>query len=378
MSIKVEKNKRKTTKPAGRQVGKRATEEKKQFVLFGGFGDKQKEQFYREIHALITSGVDIKVCLDILAEEYPKKNIKQLIHELRDALIGGQSLSSAMEKKKEFSPYEYYNIRIGEESGSLPLVLEELSFYFKRKTGIQRQFLGAISYPVFIFSVTLGVLYFMMNFVVPMFADVFSRFGGELPDITKKVITLSEFFQSYSAFVFLGIIAVIGGLYSQREQLWFRKASSRFLLAVPVFGAIISKVYLNRFCLSMKILVAAKTPLMDALSMTKEMIGFYPLEHALEGATEKVFKGAPLHVSLGEYKVFPRRMISMIRVAEEINQLDSMFERLSDQMNEEIEHQTSIMGKIIEPVMIFVIALMVGFILISMYLPLFELSTRIN
>lgn len=346
--------------------------------LFNKFSDKQKEQFYREIHALLTSGVDIKVCLDILAEEYPKKAVKAIILELRDALIKGDSLSKAMQKRKEFSPYEYFNIRIGEESGSLPIVLEELTFYFKRKTAIQRQFLGAITYPGFIFIVTLGVLYFMLNFVVPMFADVFKRFGGDLPDITQRVINLSNFFQAYSKYVFLGMIAFAGLIYSQRQQEWFRKYTSLIILKIPVFGNIIRQVYLNRFCLSMKILVAAKTPLMDALNMTKEMIVYYPLERALEGATQKVFKGEPLYSSLGEHKIFPGRMVSMIRVAEEINQLDSMFERLSDQMNEEIEHQTGLMGKVIEPVMILVIAVLVGFILISMYLPLFELSTKIN
>ena len=342
------------------------------------FSDKRKEQFYREMHALLTSGVDVRACLDMLAEEYPVKHIQGIIEELRDALVKGDSLSGAMQRKKAFSPYEYHNIRIGEESGSLTTVLYELSFYYKRKLMIQRQFIGAITYPLLTLFVTVGVLYFMLNFVVPMFEDVFKRFGGGLPDITQKVIALSNFFRSYSLFVFIGVCAFFGLIYTQRNETWFRKMSSKLLLKIPVFGGIIQQVYLNRFCLSMKILIAAKTPLIDAMKLTREMIVYYPLETALEAATQQVFKGEALFSALGEHKIFPKRMISMIRVAEEINQLDEMFARLSDQMNEEIEHQTSVMGRVIEPVMIILIALLVGVILIAMYLPLFELSTKIT
>lgn len=377
MAIKIDTHKTKEKKKASTAPA----EKENSFQLpdlFNRFSDKQKELFYREIHALLTSGVDVKVCLDILSEEYPKKNVKKLIEDLRDALIKGDSLSKAMQEKGDFSPYEYFNIKIGEESGTLPLVLNELAFYYKRKTAIQRQFIGAITYPMFILSVTLGVLYFMLNFVVPMFADVFKRFGGELPGITKKVIAMSNFFQDYSGYMILGVITLIGGLYSQREKLWFRKLTSRIILRIPVFGKVIRQVYLNRFCLSMKILIAARTPLMDALSMTREMITFYPLEVALEGAKNKVYKGETLFKSMSEYKIFPRRMVSMIRVAEEINQLDTMFARLSDQFDEEIEHQSGLLGKVIEPIMILVIAILVGGILIAMYLPLFELSTQIN
>lgn len=218
----------------------------------------------------------------------------------------------------------------------------------------------------------------MMKFVVPMFADVFKRFKGELPYFTRLIIRLSDAFSNYSLYLFLGITIIVVFLYGKRKTVWFRKLSADVLLRTPIMKDMISKIYLARFCQSMNLLISAKTPLVTAIDLVKKMVGFYPIEVSLETIQEDILKGQPLHLSLSKFKIYNRRMISLIRVAEEVNQLDVMFSKLAKQYSDEVEHQTSILGSLIEPIMIIFLGLLVAIILVAMYLPLFQMSSTVG
>jgi type IV pilus assembly protein PilC len=140
----------------------------------------------------------------------------------------------------------------------------------------------------------------------------------------------------------------------------------------------ISKIYLARFCQSMNLLISSKTPLVTAIELVKKMIGFYPIEISLEIMQEDIMKGQPLHISLSKFKIYNKRMVSLIKVAEEVNQLDTMFAKLAKQYTDEVEHETSILGSLIEPIMIIFLGLLVALILVAMYLPLFQMSNTVG
>ncbi len=344
----------------------------------GKLNNKKKERLYSELHALLMAGVDVRSALELLEQEQTKKGDRELLQGIKEAVVKGAGLSLAMEQSGKFSSYEYYSIKIGEESGRLLEVLEQMAAYYGKRIKLQRQFVSVLAYPSFILLITVGVVYFMLHYIVPMFNDVFKRFDGELPELTQLVINLSENFSAWSNYVLIGITGLIVLVFTQRKQPWFRKTTAAFITRIPVFGKAVRKVYLARFCQAMHLLCASKTPLVEAIGLVEKMIGFYPMEQALNKVQEQLMRGVALHHGLAGFKVFEKRMVALIKVAEEVNQLDTMFKRLSDQYSEEVEHQTSIIGSVMEPLMIIIIAAFVGLILVAMYLPLFQLSTSIG
>lgn len=351
----------------------------KDISLFGqALSDKKKESFYSELNILFAAGVDIKTALELIEEEQPKAREKELFRKIKDAVVSGGSLSDAMNSTGKFSPYEYYSIKIGEESGRLTEVLEDLAKFFAGKIRQKRQVMNAVSYPIVVMLTAFGVIWFMLRFVVPMFADVFKRFKGELPAMTKVVIKASDFLGSNGLYIFLVLASLIAFIYMSRSKDWFRSRSTALLIRLPVFGDIFKKIYLARFCHSMHLLLSARTPLVSALELVQKMVGFYPIERSLETVKNDILHGSSLYNSLSKFTIYNSRMRSLIKVAEEVNQTDVIFARLAKQYTDEVEHRTSLLGSIIEPFMIVFLGLLVAVILIAMYLPLFQLSTSIH
>jgi type IV pilus assembly protein PilC len=220
----------------------------------------------------------------------------------------------------------------------------------------------------------MGVLIFMLSSVVPMFKEIFLRFDKELPPFTQSVLDLSDWFKSYGLFMFLLIIVLFFVVFSQRKKLVFRKYSADVVLKIPIVGGLVRKVYLARLCQSMALLISSKVPLIRTLELMQGIISYYPLELALSNIIRRVEKGESLANSMQEHDVFDKKMVTLIRVAEETNSLDKMLSRLANQYNESIEHSSSTIGTLIEPIMILLVGLIVGIILVAMYQPLFNIG----
>lgn len=342
------------------------------------FSDKAKEEFYKEFSSLLDSGIDIQRTLTILIEEQSNKKVLAILEQIRERLITGSSLSEALRETGHFTAYEFQSIKIGEETGRLRIILEHLSEYFTNKVKLRRQLISVFTYPAFVILITIGVLYFMLNSVVPMFEDVFKQFGQDLPYLTQKIIGISKHFSTFLLYFSLGLVALIIYGYSQRKEDWFRNLTAKTVLRIPVFGVLMKKIYLARTCQSLSLLLASKTPLVTSLSLVEEMIGFYPIETALNAIKGEIVKGGSFHSGLARYPIFDRRLVSLTKIAEETNQLDSTFDRLSKQYQEDIEFRTKLIGTIIEPLIIVIIGLVVGVIMVAMYLPMFNLSNVIK
>lgn len=342
------------------------------------FNDKKKERFYSDLYTLFNAGMDLRSAFDLLLEEQTKEKEKQIIQAIQERVIKGSSFSNSLKVSGYFSPYEYFSIKIGEETGNLSSILNELSIYFQKRVLLKRQLSKVFSYPLFVISLSVGVVYFMMKYIVPMFGTIFKRFGGELPEMTKKVIWLSDFVSAYSSWFFGSLFIIIALLYWQRKKTWFRRYSANILLRIPFFGALIRKVYIARFCQSMQLLISSHTSLTEALEMVEQMIGFYPLEQAIRQLKSDIIKGESLSKSMQKHPIFDRKMISLIKVAEEVNQMDLMFQKLSKQYSEEVDHKTATIGSIMEPALMLFIGSIVGFILIALYMPMFNLGNTIK
>lgn len=348
----------------------------KEITLFGkGMSDRKKERFYTELHTLLTAGVDIRTAFELLVTEAERKEDKALYESILHGIVAGATLPDAVRATDKFTPYEYYSLRIGEEAGRMNNVLHDLSVYYSKKIKQKRKVTGALSYPAIVITVAVLAVVFMLRFVVPMFADMLSRFGSDLPALTKLVIRASGFLGRYGLWILAVLTGIIFFMYSRRRKERFRRLVSRIVLKLPFIGKITRKVYVERFAHAMHLLLLSKTNLIDALELVQKMVAFYPIEQSLTSIRAEVFAGASLYESMAKHAIYPKRMISLIRVAEEVNQLDTMFGKLSHQLSDEIDHETSMLGSVIEPLMILCLGVMVAVILVAMYLPMFKLGT---
>ncbi|PBQ30233.1 general secretion pathway protein GspF [Sphingobacteriaceae bacterium] len=340
------------------------------------FGAKEKEGFYSELGLLLSTGVDVKTAFEIIEEDVPNKKHKALLEQIKNDIISGLMIYEAIAKyPKIFTRYEAQSIKIGEETGKLADVLTELGAYYLAAVKLKRQIIGVLTYPIVVISMAILIVYFMLSFVVPVFADIFKQTGGELPQITQFLIDLSN--QSgtiFSAIILIAIMFVVLHK-TQSKKDGYRRFTSALFLKIPVINVLIRKVYLARFCQSMKLLSGAKVMIHEALDLVKNMIDYYPMEKALAVVKHEVIaEGKLLNESLAKHTIFPKKLVALIKLSEEVNAPEIIFDKLYKQYSDEIEHQQAVVAKLIEPLFLIVLGLFVGFILAAMYLPMFEMS----
>ncbi len=337
--------------------------------------DKTKEYFYLELGSLLQAGVNLKSSMELVTASQEKRKDKELLQQIQEDIISGSSFSKALDKSGKFSIYEVFSIQIGEESGKLIEVLHDLSLYYKNKVNQRRKIQSALTYPSIVLMTAFGAIFFMLKFVVPMFGDVFKQFGGQLPLITQYIISFSKVVEDYwiSGFILTFIIVVT--FWRTRKTLRFRQLSSSLIIKIPVVGDLVKKIYMARFCNAMRLLINARLPLIQSISLARQMLGYYPIETTLYNIEEEILKGNSLNQSMKQFKIYPAKMIQLIKVGEETNKLDHFFQVLAEQSMKEIEYQTTALSSLIEPFIMLFLGLIVGLIMIAMYLPMFELSS---
>ncbi|SFC23334.1 type IV pilus assembly protein PilC [Parapedobacter composti] len=363
-------------KPAtgGPMAGQQTTWLTKDYTLVSPFGDKQKEAFYHELGILLQAGIDLKAAFDMLIGQQQHKKNAAMLSAVQRAVVQGSSLSAAMQQHRPFTPYEYHSVQIGEETGKIASVLQDLAVFFRKRMKQKRQITSALTYPFIVVLVSFGAVFFMMNFIVPMFADIFQRSGGDLPAITQFIVSVSELSRTYAPLVLLALAALAAWLYARRNREGHRRWTAWLMLRLPVFGPMIRKVYLARFCNSMALLTGAKIPLVRALQLCRQMVGFYPIERSLTAVEAGVMHGSPLHSNLAAFSIYDAKLVALVKVGEEVNQLADFFGKVADQYNDEVEYQSATIAALLEPLIIVFLGLFVGLILIAMYLPMFQMG----
>ena len=345
-------------------------------IAFGSkeLNDKKKEYLYLELSSLLKAGIDLKSSFELITADQQKDKDKQLFKSIQDAVLNGMTFSDALKQSNKFSLYEVYSLQIGEETGKLIEVLTDLAKFYQSKIKQQRKIVSALTYPCIVLSTSLSAVFFMLKFVVPMFGDVFIRFGGKLPWITEKIISISKAMEdNFGKFIALIIlVSLFVMIFHKTEQ--FRKVVSKIILHIPLIGNLVQKIYLARFCNSMRLLINAKLPLLRAIALIRQMIRYYPVDSTLATIEQNIMQGKSLHQSLQQFGIYPSKMVQLVKVGEETNQLDYFFGIISEQYIEEVEYKTSTLSSVMEPLIIIFLGLIVGIILISMYLPLFQMS----
>lgn len=335
-------------------------------------------RFFSEMSLLIGSGMDVHKSLDILEGGSSKERERRIIIMIKEAILNGLSLSEALESSDRFARYDTMTIAIGEETGELPKVLSSLALYYSKKMAQRKQIVGALAYPILVLFTTFLSLVFMLNYIIPMFEDVFERFDGNLPPLTRSIISFSDAFSEIIWLVLLVILSVAYFTYYWRKKIWYRAFSSALINRMPIIKDMTALTYKVRFCQTLALLIASRIHLQEALRLIKDVIGYYPMEKALGEIIVNISSGMSLSESMSPYRIFDRKMVAMTLVGEEVNKLEVVYEQLSNQYSTELDVKIKSMNSLLEPILIIFVGLMVGVILISMYLPIFQLGLSIG
>lgn len=348
-------------------------------IAFGiFFGNKKKEDFYSELSVLLKAGINLKDSLTLIQENQKKEKLNVFFGDMVDALISGKSFFEVLHERSEFSEYEYYSVKIGEETGTLTRIVDELGKFYERKNEQRRSLMNALTYPIIILCTAVLVVVFMLRMVVPMFEDIFKQNKVDLPGITKMIISVSNFIRDYGwlVLVFIGILLILRKTFANKE--WYKKGKDKLLLKIPYIGSFISSVYLAQFTQAVALLTSSKVPMLNSIQLVRKMIDFQPLKEALTHVEKGILAGRSLNESMVGNAIFDNKMVSLVKVAEETNQTEYIFERLNQQYAIEVQQKSKLLSTLMEPIIIMVIGIFVGVILVSMYLPMFKLSSVVG
>lgn len=349
--------------------------EKEIIVLKKPFSNKTKEDFYTELSVLLKAGINLREALDLLKDSQRNTKTKSIINDMVNRIVSGDSLSKAMQSFKCFTKYEFHSIKIGEETGTLTKITEQLGNFYNKKNEQRRQLINALTYPCIILTTAFFVVVFMLQFVVPMFEDIFKQQNMELPGITQFVVNVSSTLKNNSLLLLLLFVALIVSVLLLKEKLWYKKYKDVITSKIPIVGDFVKTVYLSQFTQALSLLTSTKVPIVKSVELVKEMMNYYPLNNALTIIIQQLLKGESLSISLSEHKLFDPKMVALIKVAEETNETEFMFDRLNYQYNSKVEQRSKMLSTVLEPIIILFVGLFVGFILIAMYLPMFKLSS---
>jgi type IV pilus assembly protein PilC len=336
--------------------------------------------FARQLSTMISSGMSILRALYVLEEQTESKYLTETIVAVRKDVEAGLSLSDAMARHpKVFNPLFVAMTQAGETGGVLEDSLYRVADQLQKDAALRRQVKSAMIYPALVATFAIGVMMALVAFLVPVFEGVFKEFGGELPKLTQVSVLMSKIVTQYWWLMFLVTAAVIVTFVKWKKTTWGRKQWDHFRLRVPMkIGTIVQQVAVARWSRTLASLTHAGVPLLQALEITGRTGGNAAVQESMDGVIASVKRGGTIAAPLAQAPIFPSMVTHMVGVGEETGALDEMLDRIAEFYEEQVEAAVKSLMSILEPILIIVIGAMVGFIVISMYLPLFEVYNRIE
>ena len=333
--------------------------------------DKKKRLFFSQLQVLLKAGLSFTSSFSLIIEGASGHDA-EVYRRMFDRVIAGASLWAALKEEDDFS-------RIGEESGKLIDALGFLTDYYEKKESQRRTLVSALSYPMITLGVAVVVLVFMMLVVIPMFEQVYARMGGELPAMTRMMISISNKMPAIFlvAVILAGVWYVVKRVYGHTDV--FQKLTSSLLLKLPYVGNLICLFQVSRLSRLLYLLISSDVPILQSLRLISEIIRFYPVRRSLLETYDIVEHGGLLHTGFDAYpSIYSRKFTVLLRVGEETNSLDAMLKTLSDDMSAELDYEIKQVNNTLEPALILLIGIIVAFVLISMYLPMFKMGMTIQ
>lgn len=338
------------------------------------------EAFVRELGNLLTAGVSLTRSLDIIGRETAQAAAKRVWTDLRSRIADGSSLADAMaHHPRSFSAVQVAMVRAGEQGGFLDKVLAQIAEFRARERDLIGKVRTAMIYPAFLFVMLMGVMVFLLTYFIPQFRDIFDEFGESLPILTRIVLEISGGIRAYGLLVLFAVATATVLL----RRAWItpsgRAAMDRATLAMPGIGRVAARFALVRFCRLLGTLLAAGVPLVAALRTARDALGNSLLKQTMEDAIEQVQSGSSLAASLRACtRLFPPSVVETIAIAEETGRVDSELVRVADYHERELDRALAQLVALLEPIMLLVMAGVVGTVVLSMLLPIFTLQDLIK
>jgi len=350
----------------------------KGFGLGGGVSTKDLAVFTRQFSTMINSGLPLVQCLDILSKQAEKDGFRKIITNTMKDVESGSTLADALSKHPTVFGDLFVNmVEAGEAGGVLDVILGRLATYLEKMNNLKRKVKSAMAYPAVVLVVTIAATVFMLVFIIPTFAKLYSDFGGELPGPTKIVMGLSRFVTT-RWWLILGVVFGLGfGIKKYHDTKSGKKNIDRLLLKIPILGQVLLKSSIARFTRTLGTLVSSGVPILEGLEITGKAAGNSVVKEAVMKTRASISSGQTIAGPLRESEIFPPMVVQMISVGEETGALDEMLSKIADFYDEEVDSAVDTMTSVIEPVMIVLMGGIVGGMLVAMYLPMFKLVSVI-
>lgn len=335
--------------------------------------------FTRQLATLLGAGVSLIDSLSSLVEQLQDKALKRVIADVRERVREGSSLSAALSKyPKTFSPLYVNMVRAGEESGALGKILCRLADYAEDEVAFRNRLRAALAYPFFMVLIGAGVLFFLFSFVIPVVTRVFAEMDRALPLLTLILISLSDFLRAFWWVVLLSLGAIfgIGKWFLNKER--GRLLGDRLKLRVPILGNLFRDIVVARFSRTLATLVGAQSSILSSMNIVKDVVGNAVFSRALETARDEIREGGNITNPLRKSGLFPPLVIRMISAGEESGNLEEMLSKIAEAYDDEIQTKVSTLTSLLEPLIILAMGLVVGFVVLAVLLPIFEMNQIIR
>lgn len=334
--------------------------------------------FLRQFATLLKSGVSLMDSTVILAKQTNSKSLGRALEQVAEELLTGRAFSDAASQHKKVFPSIFINmVRAGEASGSLDDTLDQLALQFEKQHETRQKVKAALAYPVVVGIVAIAVVIFLLASVVPAFTSMLSDVGGELPAITLFVLGASDVFAELWWLILLVFALIIGVIWGVRQDPKTKYYLDYFLLKMPVFGPLLQKSVLARMTRTLSTLFYSSVPILQSIQIVEKVVENEVISQSLKESREALEKGQKLTTPMKEHWVYPPLVIQMISIGEETGSLDEMLAKVADFYEKEVEYATDKLKSLIEPLMIVLLAVIVGTIVISIIVPMFQIYSEI-
>ena len=349
------------------------------FLQKKGVSVKDLSVFTRQFATMVNAGLPLVQCLDVLGRQLDKPYFKSVVLQVTADVEGGSTLAEALEKHPKIFSDLYVNmIAAGEAGGILDVILSRLSVFLEKADALQRKVKGAMTYPAIVLTVAGGACIFMLMFVIPVFAKMFSDFGGTLPAPTRIVMGISTFIRGYWWAILGGSVSFVWLFKRYRATDSGRRNTDRLGIKTPIIGNVLLKSGVARFTRTLGTLIGSGVPILQGLEITSRTAGNRVIQDAIDETAKSIAQGDTIAAPLKESGVFPPMVVQMIGIGEQTGALDEMLAKIADFYDDEVDAAVEVLTAAIEPIMIVVMGTMVGGMLIAMYLPMFKMSSVVG
>jgi type IV pilus assembly protein PilC len=335
--------------------------------------------FTQQLSSMLGAGLPLVSAMEALQEQTSNLVFQVILRLVRIDVSGGTPFSEACAKYPNAFPKLFVSmVRAGEASGNLGDILEKTAKYFEESVKLNKKVKSALTYPVTVILFAIVLVNVLLIFVIPVFAEMFTSFGSELPAPTQFLIDLSDFLKNYIIFIILGAVALFKGLGKFFTTPRGREVKDFLLVRIPIFGELVRKVSLSRFCRTFSILMKSGVPILQSLEIVASGANNVYIERACMDISRTVSQGGQISEVLAVTPYFPSMIKHMTQAGEQTGDIDSMMVKISDFYDVEIENTVSALTSLLEPLLIVVLGVIIGGIVMAMFLPIFKMPTIIT